>query len=162
MAKGNNRFNTCNGAYKGSLNVGTETRGDDDVKENLQKMIPDGWIGRFFLDAPFNSPPNRLDDRETFVEFKTLASLAMSPNVRAQQAQSNIEKRADYLDLMYPGSTFTQVLKFHGKVADTSCWSSALLQTFPMISWSCVTFLDELVPSKRFIAGTSAPSTRWR
>ena len=78
-------------------------------------MIPDGWIGRFFLDAPFNSPPNRLDDRETFVEFKTLASLTMTPNVRAQQVQSDIEKRAHDLDLKYPGSTFTQVLKSHGK-----------------------------------------------
>ena len=115
MAKGNNRFNTCNGAYKGSLNVGTETRGDDDIEKNLQKMISDVWIGRFFLDAPFNSPPNRLDDRETFVEFKTLASLAMTPNVRAQQVQSDIEKRAHDLDLKYPGSTFTQVLKSHGK-----------------------------------------------
>ena len=67
-AKGNNRNNTCNGAYKGSLNVGAETRGDDDFEKNLQKMIPDGLIGRFLLDAPFNSPPNRLDDCETFVE----------------------------------------------------------------------------------------------
>ena len=65
----NNRNNTCNGAYKGSLNVGAETRGDDDIEKNLQKMIPDGLIGRFLLDAPFNSPPNRLDDCETFVEF---------------------------------------------------------------------------------------------
>ena len=114
-AKGNNRNNTCNGAYKGSLNVGAETRGDDDIEKNLQKMIPDGWIGRFLLDAPFNSPPNRLDDCETFVEFKTLASLAMTPNARAQQVQSDTEKRAHDLDLKYPGSTFTQVLKSHGK-----------------------------------------------
>ena len=69
-AKGNNRNNTCNGTYKGSLNVGAETRGDDDIEKNLQKMIPDGLIGRFLLDAPFNSPPNCLDDCETFVEFK--------------------------------------------------------------------------------------------
>ncbi len=55
-------------------------RGDDDIEKNLQKMIPDGLIGRFLLDAPFNSPPNRLNDCETFVEFKTLASLAMTPN----------------------------------------------------------------------------------
>ena len=68
-AKGNNRYRTWNGAYKGSLNVGAETKGDDDIEKNLQKMIPDGWIGRFFLDAPFNSPHNRLDDRETFIEF---------------------------------------------------------------------------------------------
>ena len=48
-AKGNNRNNTCNGAYKGSLNVGAATRGDDDIEKNLQKMIPDGWFGRFLL-----------------------------------------------------------------------------------------------------------------
>ena len=50
--------------------MGAETRGDDDIEKSLQKMIPDGWIGRFLLDAPFNSPPNCLDDCETFVEFK--------------------------------------------------------------------------------------------
>ena len=60
--EGNNRNNTCDGAYKGSLNVGGATRGDDDIEKNLQKMIPDGWIGRFLLDAQFNSPPNRLED----------------------------------------------------------------------------------------------------
>ena len=52
MAKGNNRNNTCNGAYKGSLNVGAETRGDDDIEKNLHKMILDGLIGRFLLNAP--------------------------------------------------------------------------------------------------------------
>ena len=59
-AKGNKRNNACNGAYKGSLNVGAETRGDDDIEKNLQKMIPDGWIGRFLLDALFNSPLYRI------------------------------------------------------------------------------------------------------
>ena len=49
--------------------------------------IPDGLIGRFLLDASFNSPPNRLDDCETFVEFKTLASLAMTPNTNARAQQ---------------------------------------------------------------------------
>ena len=48
-AKGNNRNNTCNGAYKGSLNVGAETRGDDDIEKNLQKMIPDDGSDVFFL-----------------------------------------------------------------------------------------------------------------
>ena len=96
-----------------------ETRGDDDIEKNLQKMIPDGLIGRFLLDAPFNSPPNRLDDYETFVEFQTLASLAMTPNARAQQqqVQSDTEKRAHDIDFKYPGSTFTQVLT---SLADTS------------------------------------------
>ena len=49
------------------------------------------------------------------VEFKTLASLAMTPNARAQQVHADTEKRAHDLDLKYPGSTFTQVLKSHGK-----------------------------------------------
>ena len=39
----------------------------------------------------------------------------MTPNARAQQVQSDTEKRAHDLDLKYPGSTFTQVLKSHGK-----------------------------------------------
>ncbi len=76
-------------------------------------MIPDGldgWIGSFLLDAPFNSPPNRLGDFVTSIEFKTLASLAMTPNARAQQVQADTEKRAHDLDLEYPGPTFTQVL----------------------------------------------------
>ncbi len=95
-------------SYKGSLNVGAETRGDDGIVKNLQKTIPDGQIGRFLLDAPLNSSPNCLGDCETFVEFKTLASLA---NTRAQQVQSDTEKCAHDLDLKYPGSAFTQVLK---------------------------------------------------
>ena len=49
----------------------------------------------------------------------------MTPNVRAQQVQSDTEKRARDIDLKYPSSipTFTQVLKSHGKslakMADT-------------------------------------------
>ena len=50
-AKGNGRNNTCNGAYKGSLNVRAETRGDDDIEKNLQKAIPGRCIGRFLLNA---------------------------------------------------------------------------------------------------------------
>ena len=44
-----------------------------------------------------------------------LASLAMTPTARAQQVQSDTEKRAHNLDLKYPGSAFTQVLKSHGR-----------------------------------------------
>jgi hypothetical protein len=125
-------------------NVGAETRGDDDIEKNMQKIIPDGWIGRFLLDAPFDSPPNRLYDCETFVEFKTLASLAITPNARAQQVQADTEKCSHDLDLKYPGST------------------SVLLPIFLTISWSCVTLLDELVPLKRLTAGTSTRSMRWQ
>ena len=34
-AKGNSRNNTCNGAYKGSLNAGAETKGEDYNEKNL-------------------------------------------------------------------------------------------------------------------------------
>ncbi len=34
---GNNRNNTCNRACKGSLNVGAETRGDDDIEKNFKR-----------------------------------------------------------------------------------------------------------------------------
>ena len=33
---------TCLGAYNSSLNVGAETRADDDIEKKLKKMIPDG------------------------------------------------------------------------------------------------------------------------
>ena len=108
-------------------------------------MIPvddSGWIvGRylcFLLDTPFNTPPNRLEDFGTFVEFKTLASLA-------QQVQSDTEKRAHDLDLKYPGSTFTQVLKSHGKDGRYLVLVVGPFAIFLTISWSCMTFLDELV-----------------
>jgi hypothetical protein len=154
-----------NWSVQGSLakcGTGVETRANDDIEKNLQKMIPDGWIGRFFLDAPFNSPPNRLDDRETFVEFKTLASLAMTPNVRAQQVQSDIEKRAHDLDLKYPGSTFTQVLKSHGK---DGRYLVLVVGPFANLSDDFVVlcdFLGRACALKQFIAGTPAPSTHWR
>jgi hypothetical protein len=56
-----------------------------------------------------------LNDFDTLVKFKTLASLAMTPNARAQKVQRDIEKRARDLNLKYPGSTFTEALKTHGK-----------------------------------------------
>ena len=39
----------------------------------------------------------------------------MTPNARAQLVQADTEKRAHDLDFKYPGSTFTQILKSHGK-----------------------------------------------
>ena len=106
----------------------------------------DGSDVFFLVDAPFNSPPNRLDDCETFVEFKTSASLAITPNARAQQVLADTEKRAHDLDLKYPGSTFTQVLKSHGKDGRYLVLVVALLPIFLTTSWSCVPFSDELVP----------------
>ena len=53
----------------------------------------------------------------SLVEFKTLASLALAKcqNATLQQVQFDTEKRDHDLDLKYPGSTCTQVLKSHGK-----------------------------------------------
>ena len=48
------------------------------------------------------------------------------------------------------------------KMANTSCSSSAPLWIFLMISWSCVTLSDELMPLKRLTAGKSARNTCWR
>ena len=67
------------------LKVVAETSADEDFETDLQKLIPDGLIGRFDLDAPFDSHPNRLDGCETFVKVKTLAALSMTPNARAQK-----------------------------------------------------------------------------
>ena len=122
-----------------------------------KKMIPDGWIGRFLLDAPFNSPPNRLDDCETFVELKSLAFLAMTPNAKAQEVQSDTEKRAHDLNLKYPGCTFTQVPKSYRYLVLVVGPFATLSDDFMVL---CVTFLDDLVPLKRLTAGTSAQSTR--
>ena len=100
------------------------------------------------------------EPRKTSVkQFRILASLAMTPKARAQQIQSDTEKRAHDLDLKYPGKQAPRSHKFSSlmvKMADTSNWSSALLPIFLTTSWSRVTFSDELVPSKRFTAGTLA------
>ena len=111
---GDSPFNTCNRVFGNCLNLGGVTRTDDPVK-NLQKLIPDGVVSRFDLDVPFETPPNRLDGCETLVEVKTLAALTMTPNARAQKFQSDVEKRVHDLDSKYPGSTFSQRLKSHGK-----------------------------------------------
>jgi len=69
---------TCNGAFKGSLNMGAETQGDDNIEKNLQKTLPNGLKGHFILDVPFNLPPIRFNDCETFIVLKSLASFAMA------------------------------------------------------------------------------------
>ena len=73
--------------------MGAETSADEDFETNLQKLIPDGLIGRFDLDAPFDSSPNRLNGCETFVEVKTLAALYVTPNARAQKFKSDVENK---------------------------------------------------------------------
>ena len=57
-------------------------------------MIPDGWIGRSLLDAPFNMPPNRLDDFETFVEGYLGSSPDPGCEFPASTSQKNTEERS--------------------------------------------------------------------
>ena len=52
---------------------------------------------------------------ETLLEVKTWAALTMTPNIRAQQFQSDSEKRAHDLDSKCSGSAFTQRLKSYDK-----------------------------------------------
>ena len=83
-------FYACNRAFRDCLKTGAETGADDIFEINFQKLIPDGLIGRFGLDAPFDYPPNRLDGCETFVEVKTLATLSMTPSTRAHPSKNEV------------------------------------------------------------------------
>ena len=143
------------------LNLGGLTRTDDSVK-NLQKLIPDGVVSRFDLDAPFESPPNRLDGCETLVEVKTLAALTMTPNARAQKFQSDVEKRVHDLDSKYPGSTFSQRLKSHGKDGRYLVLVVGPFANLLTISWFYATFSDVCAPSERSTGGKLIRSTRWQ
>ena len=69
----------------------------------------------FLIKSNLDSPPNRLDGCEIFVEVKTLAAISMTLNARAQKFLFDVEKLVHDLDSKYPGSTFTQRLKSHGK-----------------------------------------------
>jgi hypothetical protein len=113
--KGPSPVDTCNGVFGSCLHLG-DTLLSDDKKVTLQKLIPDFLVdGRSFTDiSPFNSPPNRLLGCETLGEVKTLARLDLSPDARAAQFQSDVEKRVRDLDAQFPGSTFERVLNSYG------------------------------------------------
>ena len=98
--------------------MGAATGTDKDFETNLQKLIPDGLIGRFDLDAPFDSPPNRHDGCETFLEVKTLAALSMTPNARALKFQSDVEKRVHDLDLSILALPSLKGLSLMARTAD--------------------------------------------
>jgi len=66
--KGDSPFNTGNRIFADGINLRGATRATDDTEKNLQKLIPDGLIGRFNLDDHFESPLNRQDACETMVE----------------------------------------------------------------------------------------------
>ena len=56
-----------------------------------------------------------LDYRVNHYEHKTLASLKVTVEARANLVRSDLKKRAEDLDARHPGSTFVQELAFYGK-----------------------------------------------
>jgi hypothetical protein len=114
--KGSSQVDTCNGVFGMCLRLG-ENPLSEDAKVTLQKVIPDALLdARPYADlSPFNDPPNRLIGRETLGEVKTLARMDLTPNARADQFQSDIQRRTQELDSAFPGSTFEQVRKSYGE-----------------------------------------------
>ena len=53
---------------------------------------------------------SRLDDRVSLFEHKTLASLKVTVEARANLVRSDLNKRAEDLNARHPGSTFVQEL----------------------------------------------------
>ena len=92
---------------------------------------------------------------------KSSPSACILVTKRAQQVQADTEKRVHDLDLKYPGSTFTQVLKSHGK---DGRYLVLVVGSFANLSDDFMVLCDflEFVPLKRLTAGTSARSTRWK
>ena len=118
QCRGANTFDTCNGIFGHCLHNGQLLSNVDEkkLKENLQKVIPDGIIcaSDIHETLPYGDP-NRLIGKETLVETKTLSSLAQSPDERAEAFQRDVLKRAEKLDVDFPGSTFVRTLKSYGK-----------------------------------------------
>jgi len=92
------------------------TRGlDEDGQRLLQGIIPDMLIdARGCGGGPFNALPNRLVGFQTLGEHKTLASIGMSVEARAELIQQQYEKHAQELDARYPGSTFKKEKDTYG------------------------------------------------
>ena len=67
------------------------------------------------------------------------SKLWQTPNARAQQIQSETEKRAHDLDLKYPGSTSTQVLKSNCK---DGRYLVLVVGSFENLSYDFMVFCD--------------------
>jgi hypothetical protein len=91
--------------------------------------------------SPFNSPPNRLLGCETLGEDKTLARLDLSPDARAAQFQSDVEKRVHNLDDDFPGSNSSESSTLMVLMGSTWCWLMGLFQTFLGMLWFLLTSL---------------------
>lgn len=105
---------TCKDTFSKCLNVGDAI--DEDDQRLIQGIIPDMVIdarGRINSGAYPDNP--LLDDRVSLFEHKTLASLKVSVEARANLVRSDLKKRAEDLDARHPGSTFAQELASYGK-----------------------------------------------
>ena len=123
IVKGQNVHNSCNRTFKGCLNLGDGALVRDEDTENLQKIIPDGKVDAQNVGnlGPFNTS-NRLHQKETLMETKTLYHSAMTPNARAAKFDRSSIARATKLDADYPGSTFHQVQRSLASMASILFW----------------------------------------
>ena len=116
--KGTNAFDTCNGVFGKCLQREhiLEEIQERILQGELQRIIPDGIVDATGLGdlQPFNSDPNPLAGVATLVETKTLASVAQSPDERAEKFQRDVLRRVRKLDADFPGSTFERTLKSYG------------------------------------------------
>ena len=80
-------------------------------------MIPDGIIDARGMGTlgPFDNPPNRLIGLETLVEMKTVARLSESNEARERRFLNDTLRRAQNLDVEFPGSSFEQTLMSFGQ-----------------------------------------------
>ena len=116
-ATGKNQHDTCNGTFKHCFNPGVR-QVNEETCINTQKMIPDGIIDARGMGTlgPFDNPPNRLIGLETLVEMKTVARLSESNEARERRFLNDTLRRAQNLDVEFPGSSFEQTLMSFGHV----------------------------------------------
>ena len=132
---------------------------DIDFETNQYKLIPHGLIGRFDLDAPFDSPPNRIDGCETFVEVKTLADLSMTLK-RTRESKRSIRCRktssCPCFEVSLPYLHSKALVLWQGRqIFGLGCRPFRKPLT---TSWFCSTFSDVCVPIEHSAAKISTQS----
>ena len=104
---------TCKDTFSKCLKVGDAA--DEEDQRLIQGIIPDMVIDARGRINGETFPDNPLDDRVSLFEHKTLASLMVTVEARANLVRSDLKKRAEDLDARHPGSTFVQELASYGK-----------------------------------------------
>ena len=88
---------------------------DEEDQRLIQGIIPDMVVDARGRVNGETFPDNPLDDRVSLFEHKTLASLKVTVEARANLVRSDLKKRAEDLDARHPGSTFVQELASYGR-----------------------------------------------